>query len=177
MSKSTLFADDINLILVSPDLMQLKSNLVAVFGKIVDWFQANSLTLNQKKTHFMYFKAKMDQADQSTLKYRDKQINSTCCIDFLGMTLDSTLSWQGHITKVIAKLNSACFAIRILRLFLTIEDLRMVYFAYVHSVIAYGLPFWGNAVNSNNVFIIQKRIIRIILNESQKISCRGLSEA
>jgi hypothetical protein len=36
MSKSTLFPDDINLILVFPDLMQLKSNLVAVLGKIVD---------------------------------------------------------------------------------------------------------------------------------------------
>jgi hypothetical protein len=84
----------------------------------------------------MYFKAKMDQVDQSTLKYRDKQINSTHCIDFLGMTLDSTLSWQGHITKVIIKLNSVCFTISTLKLFLTIEDLRMVHFAYVHSVIA-----------------------------------------
>jgi hypothetical protein len=64
MSKSTLFADGINLILVSPDLMQLKSNLVTVLGKIVDWFQANSMTLNKKKTHFMYFKEKMDQVDQ-----------------------------------------------------------------------------------------------------------------
>jgi hypothetical protein len=49
MLKPTLFADDISLILDAPDLMQLKSNLVAVFGKIVDWFQANSLTLNVKK--------------------------------------------------------------------------------------------------------------------------------
>jgi hypothetical protein len=72
MSKPTLFADDINLILVAPDLMQL--NLVAVFGKIVDWLQANSLTLNLKKTHFMYFKAKMSQSGQSTLKFMDKQI-------------------------------------------------------------------------------------------------------
>jgi hypothetical protein len=93
----------------------------------------------------------------------DKQISSTHCIDFLGVTLDSTLSWQGHITKVITKLNSACFAIRILKSFLTIEDLRTVYFAYVHSVIMYALPFWGNVVNTNNVFIMQKRIIRIIL--------------
>jgi hypothetical protein len=156
-SKPTLFADDINLILVSPDLIQLKSNLVAVFGKTVDWFQANSLTMNQKKkkTHFMYFKAKVDQVDQSTLKCRDKQINSTHCIDFLGVILNSTLSWQGHTTKVIAKINYACFAFRTLRLFLTIEDLRMVYFAYVHYVIAYGLPFWGNVVNSNNVSITQ----------------------
>jgi hypothetical protein len=50
----------------------------------------------------------------------------------------------------------------------------MVYFAYVNSFIAYGLSFWGNGVNSNNVFITQKRIIGIILNESPKISCRGL---
>jgi hypothetical protein len=52
--------------------MQLKGNLVAVLGKIVDWFQANSLTLNQKNqiksnTHIIHIKAKMDQVDQSTL--------------------------------------------------------------------------------------------------------------
>jgi hypothetical protein len=159
-SKPTLFADDINLVLVSPDLMQLKSNLVAVLGKIVDWVQANSLTLNQKKTHVMYFKAKTDQLDQSTLKYRDKQIYSTHCIDFLGVTLDSKLSCQGHITKVITKITSACFAFKTLRLFLTIEDLRMVHFAYVHSVIVCGLPFWRHSVKSNNIFMTQKRIIK-----------------
>jgi hypothetical protein len=62
----------------------------------------------------MRFKAKMSQLDQSTL---DNQINNTLCNDFLGVTLDSTLSWQGHISKVITKLNSACFAIRSLKFF------------------------------------------------------------
>jgi hypothetical protein len=70
---------------------------VAVFGKIIDCFQANLLTLNLKKTHYMYFKVKMSQTDQSPLKHMNKQINSTHCIDFLGVSLDSTLSWQGHI--------------------------------------------------------------------------------
>jgi hypothetical protein len=49
LSKPTLFADEINLILSSPDPIQLKNNLVAVFGKTIDWFQANSLSLNLKK--------------------------------------------------------------------------------------------------------------------------------
>jgi hypothetical protein len=49
-----------------------------------------------------------------------------------------------------------------------------VYFAYVHSVIMYGLPFCGNAVTTNNVFIMQKRIIRVIFNVKPKISRRGL---
>jgi hypothetical protein len=50
----------------------------------------------------------------------------------------------------------------------------MVYFAYVLTVIMYGLPFWGNAVNSNSIFMTQKRIIRAILNVSPKIFCHGL---
>jgi hypothetical protein len=72
----------------------------------------------------------------------DKQINSTHCIDFLEVTLDSTLSWQGHITKVSTMLNSACFAIRTLKLFLSTEDLRMVHLLMftllLHIVFAFG---------------------------------------
>jgi hypothetical protein len=49
-----------------------------------------------------------------------------------------------------------------------------VYFACVHSVIMYGLPFWGNAVNTNNVFIMQKRIVRAYFHVNSKMSCRGL---
>jgi hypothetical protein len=124
--------------------------------------------------YYMYFKTKMSLIHNSPIKYTNKQINSTHYIDFLGVILDSTLSWQGHINKVITKLNSACFAIRSLKLFLTIEDLKIVYFAYVHSIITYGLPFWGNATNSKNVFIVQKRIIRNIMNVNPKASCWGL---
>jgi hypothetical protein len=80
LSNPTLFADDISWILVSSDPIQLKNNLVIVFGKIIDWFQANSFSLNLIKTYYMHFKAKMSQLDQSTLKYMDNQIN--LCIDF-----------------------------------------------------------------------------------------------
>jgi hypothetical protein len=37
-----------------------------------------------------------------------------------------------------------------------------------------GVAFWANATNSKNVFIVQKRIIRNIMNVNPKISCRGL---
>jgi hypothetical protein len=47
--KPKLFADDISLILATPDYIQLKDDLVAVSGMIIDWFQANLLTLNIKR--------------------------------------------------------------------------------------------------------------------------------
>jgi hypothetical protein len=50
----------------------------------------------------------------------------------------------------------------------------MRYSAYAHSVMVYGIALWGNAVNSKNVFIIQKRIIRNIMSANPRDLCRGL---
>jgi hypothetical protein len=71
--------------------------------------------------------------------------------------MDSALSWQEHINKMTRKLNSACFVIRSLKSILTIDDLKIVYFAYAHSIITYGIVFWGNATKSKQVFVAQKR--------------------
>jgi hypothetical protein len=71
----------------------------------------------------MYFKTKTSQIDNCPIKYINTQINGAHYKDFLGVTLDSTLFWQGHISKTTTKLNSACFVIRSLNLLLTTEDL------------------------------------------------------
>jgi hypothetical protein len=42
------------------------------------------------------------------------------------------------------------------------ETLKMVYHAYFHSIMNYGLIFWGISSHSVNIFKIQKNIIRII---------------
>jgi hypothetical protein len=54
------------------------------------------------------------------------------------------------------------------------ETLRMVYFAYVHSIMSYGIIFWGNQPHSEKIFKIQKRVIRIITNSRTTDSCREL---
>ena len=38
----------------------------------------------------------------------------------------------------------------------------------------YGLIFWGNSTDRNDVFKLQKRAIRLITNSSNRTSCRGL---
>jgi hypothetical protein len=72
ISKPTLFADDINLILTTSDSMQFKENLNIALGKTICWFQGNSLKLNFNKTYYMYFKTKMSQTDNSPIKYTNK---------------------------------------------------------------------------------------------------------
>ena len=98
-------------------------------------------------------------------------INST---KFLGLTIDNTLSWREHIAALTTKLNKACFAIRAVQPFMTSRVLKMVYFSYFHSIMSYGIIFWGSSHHSNNIFKIQKRIIRIITNKCKCDSCRQL---
>jgi len=50
----------------------------------------------------------------------------------------------------------------------------MIYFSTVHSIISYGITFWGNCTYSNIIFKIQKRVIRIMMNVGNRESCREL---
>jgi len=55
---------------------------------------------------------------------------------------------------------------------MSLETLRMVYFAYIHSIISYGIILGGNQPYSDEIFKIQKRVIRIITTSRTRDSCR-----
>jgi hypothetical protein len=93
-------------------------------------------------------------------------------IKFLGLIIDSTLSWKQHIDSIIPKLNRACFAIRQVKPYIALEALKTIYFSYFHSIVTYGIIFWGNSVHSQYNFKIQKRMIRLTTNLGVRDSCR-----
>ena len=93
---------------------------------------------------------------------------------FLGLTIDSTMSSKEHLAALTSKLNKVCFAIREFKTFMTRRVLKMVYFSYFHSIMSYGIIFWGSTHLSNDIFKIQKRIIRTITNKCKRDSCHQL---
>jgi hypothetical protein len=42
----------------------------------------------------------------------------------------------------------------------------MTHYAYAHSIMSYGIIFWGNATHSKLIFKIKKRIVRTIMKDS-----------
>ena len=53
----------------------------------------------------------------------------------------------------------------------------MIYFAYFHSILDYGIIFWGNSTESKKVFLAQKRIIRIMTGSNARASCKPLFQS
>ncbi|CAH2229136.1 jg8071 [Pararge aegeria aegeria] len=78
------------------------------------------------------------------------------------MTLDCKLQWGTHIDTLAGKLSSAAYAVRKIRQITDVETARLVYFAYFHSVMSYGMLLWGKAADIETIFILQRRAVRSI---------------
>ena len=160
-----------SIIVTNTNLTEFKSNIDLVMTETINWFQSNLLTLNCSKTHFLQFLTKKQNEIKLQITASNTLITNVTSTKFLGLTIDNTLSWKEHIAELTSKLNKACYAIRVIKLFMTLKVLKMIYFSYVHSVLAYGIIFWGNLHHSDSIFKIQKRIIRIITNSGNRDSC------
>jgi len=74
-------------------------------------------------------------------------------INFLGLELDNYISWKNHVTKILPKLSRACYAVRAMYPISCMNTLKMIYFAYFHSIINYGIIFWGNSTECKKVLL------------------------
>ena len=174
LSKPVLFADDTSILIFDKNPATFKIRINNLFEMINEWFRKNELVINYEKTYFLQFKTKNSKNLNVQVSYLNNLIPSISNISFLGLKIENSLTWESHIDAVIDKLNRSCFAIRSVKSFLPLETLKMMYFSYVHSIITYGLIFWGNSPHSIKVFRMQKRIIRIITNTTKRTSCRNL---
>jgi hypothetical protein len=120
----------------------------------------------------MQFVTKNSSSLDFNIMYRNNKIANVYNTQFLGLTLDNTISWRTHIDTIIPKLSSACFALRVVKPFLSQDSLKMVYYSYFQSIMTYRLIFWGNSHYSNIIIRLQKRIIRILVGIRGRDSCR-----
>jgi hypothetical protein len=133
--------------------------------------ETNLLSLNLNKTYFMQFSSKTNYAPKVNVSHKSNLILSVELTKFLGLSLDSSLSWKPHIDQLTSKLNSAYYIITSLKLLIPLETLRLIYFSSFHSIISYSIIFGDNTGYSTSLFKIQKRVIRTMMNAGKGESC------
>ena len=136
-------------------------------------FQENSLSLNLCKTHLIQFSSKNQNYFDIAIAHRNGLIPKINETKFPGLHIN-TLSWTTHIDNIVPKLSLACYAMRSVKSYASQQMLKVIYYSYFHSIMPYGIIFWGHSAGGMRVFILQKRIIRIMTGSRTRDSCRDL---
>ena len=160
-----LFADDTSVLVIDRNPNELDLILSVVLQIINNWFTSNLLSINFQKTHCMQFTTKNSTLMGSKVQVNSNEIIELPHIKFLGFEIDNTLSWNLHIDKIINKLTSVCFMLTAVKPYMSPSSLITLYYSLFHSALSYGIIFWGHSSNSQNLFTLQKRAIRIITGQ------------
>jgi hypothetical protein len=152
-SSPILFSDDTSFIIANRDETVFTFNTKEIFNEINKWFHSNLLMLNYDKT-FLQFLTKTDYEINLQVPFGNRKIATAQSLKFMGMTIDTTLTWTHHIGELTYRLNKACYAIRSIKPFMSLDVLGSTYFSYVHSIISYEIIFWGNLSHIEEIFKI-----------------------
>lgn len=99
---------------------------------------------------------------------------SYCNRQILNSTNNTKTTGKSHIDQLLPKLSTACYTIRVVKPLMTQETLVVINYAYFHSILNYGIIFWGNSSYNTNTVRLQKKATTIITNTWNRDSCRHL---
>ena len=120
----------------------------------------------------MQFVTKNASVNEVSVDYNNMFISNTSKTKFLWSVITNSLSWKDHTTQLTTKLCKACYILSCIRPFMSQDTLKSVGYSYFHTLISYGIIFWGNSSNSLHVFWL--RANWIITGSRPTDSCRGL---
>lgn len=170
-----MFVDDTNIIVSRKLLDDAVDDIKAEYKNFLKWCENNQIIVNSEKTECVLFtthNSKLTFPDRVSLEGGGKMFQSST--NFLGVILDSHISWSSQVLNVRKRLNSVIYTMRVLSRRVDSSFLRVVYFANFQSLLQYGLMIWGNASDASDIFIVQKSAIRIMNNMKYRDSCRGV---
>ena len=119
-------------------------------------------TLNMDKTNFLMFHPRnkpMKNSITSQEGYTGKNY-----IKYLGVMIDSTLSWHIHVKNISKKISRAIGLLYKIRHFVDFKIMKTLYYSLIYPYLLYAIEIWGSAgiTTLNRLLFLQKRIVRLL---------------
>ena len=159
------FADDTDLLCLGNSIKKLNKLVNADLKCLVNWLNANKISLNGKKTEMVIFKSKQKKFEGDLkIKLSGKRLYPTESVKYLGVKIDTNLSWQYHVNDLSVKLNRANALLSKMRKYVSCKILRSIYFAIFDSYLSYCCLVWAqNCSTIQQIVILQKRLFELLI--------------
>ena len=169
---SILFADDSNFFCSGKNIDNLIDTANEELKYIVSWLNVNKMSLNVDKTHYMIF---IPKAKKIT-KEKDIVINGTKISEvkttkFLGVIIDSNLTWKPHIDYVSTKISKNIGIITKARRLFDNKTLLTLYYSFIFPYLNYCIHLWGSTFQSylDKLVVLQKKKCALLLVQRKEL--------
>lgn len=181
LGTANLYADDCIIYCSGKTVDDVGSKLQKCIDDVSLWYAGNKLAINADKSNTMLIASKhnlQSLSDDCTLKItiNDTDVSHVTHCDYLGITIEQSLSWGNHIDKLCCNLTKKVGMLSRLRKSTPRDIMLKIYMSSVQPCIDYAISIWGNTTNFNidKIQRIQNFAARVITNQFDYINVRGL---
>ena len=163
-----LYADDSAIYSSSKDAETITQNIQAHLNEIQKWGEKWKIKLNPQKSTAVLFTNRRPKTP-GNLKLYGNSIPWSPNIKYLGVILDSKLTWNPHITS---KLQQGYQRLKVLyplinrQTALSWRCSLMLYKQILRPLLLYAVPVWGNCAKTHihKIQVFQSKVLRTISN-------------
>ena len=163
--KYILFADDSTLSATfnNETIDQFNVDLNSELTHVHDWLNSNKISVNITKTKFIVFTYR-GTVEIPIVRFGSGLIEQTTCVKFLGVFLDSHLSFGLHVDYLCSRISKTVGVLYRLKNSLPFGVLRLLYLTLLSPILKYAIEVWFSAplYMRNKLVVLQKKAIRII---------------
>jgi len=177
LSSCNLYADDTVIYCTGNETLEVQHKLQASITEVSKWYNANHLVLNADKCNVMTISSSYVRYDSiMNVVLDDHVLKQVDIIDYLGIKIDSNISWDPYVSKLCSSLGCCVNKLSRIRNVAPRDVLNKIYLSSIQPVIDYCICSWGFTYNYNidKVQRLQNFAARIVSENFDYINSRGL---
>ena len=106
----------------------------------------------------------MLEVNRNNIKVNKKAISEVKYVKYLGILIDSNLSWKYHINNLVKKISRAIGVMYRVRPFVTKNIMMNLYYSLNYPHLLYAIQIWGSTFENyiNKIVVLQKKLVRVM---------------
>ena len=168
---SILYADDLALSLTCKTINECNQLCNGELKKIFEWSVSNKLSINygHDKSYYMLHSFRNLDTSSFNISINNNFLENLTKAKYLGVILDPHLKYKHHIEYIAEKISKSIGILFKLKKLKTPRPiLKQIYYSLIYSLLNYNICSYAGTYNIhlNRLFLLQKRAVRLICNES-----------
>lgn len=140
-----MYADDTVVFVSGKSVEAITAQLQQHINSVSVWFQNSGLTLNLSKTVSVCFASRSHPLEELHLTINGQNIAQVKEVKYLGLILDSHLSFESHVKKITRTAKANMYSFRIIRDCLPFHAANIFMHAMIFSHLSYCITSWSQA--------------------------------